>query len=385
MDFMHDVAIIGAGVAGSSLAKDMAARGWDTVLIDGKSFPRHKVCGEFLSPESLGTLDELGLRKTVERLQPRRIERARLIVSSGGALDVPLPGTGLGVSRYALDSALHQAAYRSGVELVTGTPVAEVHPAGGGFRLVLKPAEGGLPQELLVRSVIGAWGANPRLMRLQRPRDRAVSRTGGCIGVKSHFTGIPMEPVVELYFFPGGYLGLSPIEGDRVNVCALLKRQAFPEAEPTVSGLLDAACRRHPLLRRRLLDASPVPGTEAAVAPVRLDRQPLTWGRFAHVGDASLLVPPLCGDGMSMALRSARLCARLADRYLDGTVSLAQWQAEYALAVQREFAGPLRWGTWLHSLSGLPVLPRLLLALAQLMPNLAASLVKATRLKGRGS
>jgi choline dehydrogenase-like flavoprotein len=90
---MRDVAVLGAGMAGSSVAKALADKGWDTLLIDRRPFPRHKVCGEFLSPESRTALQALGLWETVESLGPSPIERVRLVFESGPPLEIPLPGT----------------------------------------------------------------------------------------------------------------------------------------------------------------------------------------------------------------------------------------------------------------------------------------------------
>lgn len=190
-----------------------------------------------------------------------------------------------------------------------------------------------------------------------------------------------MEPVVELYFFPGGYLGVCPIEGGLVNAAALLKREAYLNADKTVPGIIAAAALRNPKLNKRLTNAVPVPGTQAAVAPVDLNRKPLAWDMIPQVGDAAMMIPPLCGDGMSMALRSAHLCTPLADGYLRGEISLAGWQQQYTRSIQREFKRPLRWGRFLQALIGFPVMPRLLPGAAKLAPGLAAMLVQATRLK----
>lgn len=86
------------------------------------------------------------------------------------------------------------------------------------------------------------------------------------IGVKSHYSGIEMEPVVELYVFPGGYLGISPIDGGLVNVAALLKQSAIGKTEKTILGMIEAAARRSPKLYRKLAQATPVPGTQSAVS-----------------------------------------------------------------------------------------------------------------------
>ncbi|MCR8630658.1 NAD(P)/FAD-dependent oxidoreductase [Paenibacillus radicis (ex Xue et al. 2023)] len=377
MSRIPDVAVLGAGIAGSSLAKALADRGWDTVLIDRQRFPRHKVCGEFLSPESQKTLNTLGLLESVESLNPSYINRIRLIFSHGDVVEIPLTGLALGVSRYSLDPALHKAALSSGVHIQTSTTVTAVYPKDNGYMIETK--QEGTLNKVKVRAVIAAWGSNHRTgLPGYRPVGAAKNTY---MGVKSHYMGIEMEPVVELYFFSGGYMGISPIEGGLVNVAALLTQNAFRDSEKTILGLIDAAARRNSKLYQKLGQATPIDGTQAAVAPVGLSRKPNPWDMIPLIGDAALMIPPLCGDGMSMALRSARLSLPLADSYLRGELSLAMWQHRYALSIQREFKSPLRWGRFLQWLLGLPVMPRFLPGLANLVPGLASGMVQATRIK----
>ncbi|KEQ23145.1 NAD(P)/FAD-dependent oxidoreductase [Paenibacillus tyrfis] len=374
MQSIRDMAVIGAGIAGSSIAKALADRGWDVILIDGNRFPRHKVCGEFLSPESQVMLRSLGFQETVESLQPAKIHQARIIMSKGDTLDIPLPGTALGISRFALDTALHQSVIGSGVELITGQKVASVTPADHGY--IIETRHGGKEFSFHSRAVIAAWGGKgvPKVLGQRSPDSRYI-------GVKSHYTGINLGPVVELYFFPGGYLGLSPVEGGMVNIAALLKKNTFLNKEKTVIDWIYAAGRRNPKLKAILDKAVPVPGTQAAVAPVHLNHIWSAWDRFPLVGDAAVMVPPLCGDGMSMALRSACLCTPLADLYLRGESTVNRWKWEYTRSLKREFNGPLRWGLLLQWLFSLPVFPRLMLSIAQSFPVLPASLIRATRLR----
>lgn len=379
-----DVAIIGAGIAGNTFAKSMADQGWETVLFERKPFPRHKVCGEFLSPESLSMLNALGVSKLMESLQPSLIDRTRLVFRHGEALEIPLPGIALGISRYSLDSALLHAARSSGVQVLTSTSVTAVTRNNEGYLIEAKQGDQTIIYE--ARVVIAAWGANGHsgvaVSCLNRPkRPNRLSVKNSYVGMKAHFERIELEPVVELYFFDGGYLGISPIEGGMVNVAALLKRSAFPNTPKTILGWIEAACSRHPKLHHKLAKAAPVAGSEAAVAPVLLNRKPLAWDLFPHIGDAALMIPPLCGDGMSIALRSAQLCAPLAHRYLKGEIALAEWQHRYSQLVKRQFQGPRQWGRLLQWLASMPIIPGLLLRAARFKPELAYGLVQATRLK----
>ncbi|WP_028608786.1 NAD(P)/FAD-dependent oxidoreductase [Paenibacillus harenae] len=372
-----DVAVLGAGVAGSSMAKALADRGWETALIDRQSFPRHKVCGEFLSPESRSTLHALGLAEKVENLLPSKITRVRLIFENGADVELPLPGEAWGVSRYSLDSALLLAARQAGAELHAASSVAALKPLPKGFAVEMK--RGGEACVLQARTVIAAWGANRRSgLPGYRPDGPASS---AYIGVKSHFVGVDMEPVIEMYMFRGGYMGLCKVERGLVNAAALLERDSFAQAGKSVPDFLKEAARRNPRLAGRLAFAEPVAGSQAAVAPVFLRRKPQAWDGMPLLGDAASMLPPLCGDGMSMALRSAALCAPLADLYLRGGLSLADWEQEYTRSIRKEFAGPLRWGSLLQWAVGMPSAGKWLAAISKLNPGLAEGLIRATRLK----
>jgi len=392
-----DIAIIGAGPAGGGMAHAMAGRGWRTVLLERFPPPRRKACGEFLSPESLDSLETLGLFPRVASLGPAEMAEARISLYAGNKpLVIPLPGTAWGVSRHALDHAILQAALERGVRWRPGAAVTSVSRQGRGYRIEWR--EGGQRRAMTARAVIGAWGRHPPsglrpgamtpkppIRPPLRPAWRfrqSLSTRASFVGVSCHVTGLAREPAVELFFFRGGYAGLAPVERGRHNLAALVDRRFFREAGGTVRGVLEAAARANALLGRRLTKASPVPGSEAAAAPVIVGRRPVPWGAVPHVGDAAAVIPPLCGDGMAMALRSAALCAPLADAFLRGELAPGEWKRLYTEAIYAEWSGPLRWGNMLQRLAASPVLLVPLLAAGRIVPALARGLVRATRLPG---
>ncbi|WP_424767623.1 NAD(P)/FAD-dependent oxidoreductase [Paenibacillus sp. sgz302251] len=377
MGYRVDAAVLGAGLAGSSLAKDLADRGWDTVLLDRQTFPRHKVCGEFLSPEAQSTLEAFGLMESLKTLRPSLIERLRFVFENGAEIEMPLPGTAWGLSRYSLDTALHHAAVEAGARIRTGAVVTAVQPSGKGYKVWTR--QNGEDRLIEARTVIAAWGGNPRSGLPGYRPGRSAKQS--YMGVKSHFHGIEMEPVVEMYFFRGGYLGICPIEGGLVNAAALLERESFTNTGKSIQAFIEEAARRNPRLKKRLAHAEMVAGTQTAVAPVLLNRRPVPWDKMPILGDAAAMIPPLCGDGMSMALRSAALCAPLTDRYLRGNLSMEEWRDTFTRSIQKEFNRPLRWGSLLQWLLGMPQLSRLLPGAARLAPGIAQELVRATRLK----
>jgi menaquinone-9 beta-reductase len=374
-----DVMVIGAGLAGASLAYALAARGWSVLLADRHDVPRHKVCGEFLSPESSRSLVELGVEPLVRSLQPALIDKVRITSASGAVLEAQLPGQALGVSRYALDQVLLKAAEQQGVTVWTGLSARRIERLEGerGYRVELRSADSARLVE--ARALIGAWGRNGL-----SPKALASSPGSTYIGLKTHWVdavdAARDSSAVELYFSEGGYVGVSPIEGGRLNAAALVTREAFRVSGMDTQGMWAQLGKGNSAFRARQEGAVQVPGTEAAVAPVNPGLRICAWDKAPHVGDAAAVIPPFSGDGMSLALRSVELCAELADRYLRGSVSLTEWRRLYETRMQAEFTGPLRWAGVLHAALQSRQLAPLLLRLGSLSPWLTSVCIRRTRL-----
>ena len=370
-----DVVVIGAGLAGSSLAAALASAGWDVLLVERDRFPRHKVCGEFLSPEAQSSLHALGLLTDVAALEPIPVSNVKLVTQRGTTIRTGLPGAAWGISRYALDPALANAAQQRGAELWTGATVKSYTACEAGYAVQVRSEAG--PVAVQARMVVAACGRHTQPGLPPTPRTLDRRRQG--VGVKCHYAGITMPAQVELFLFPGGYVGINPVEGGRVNVCLLASYTAFVGAGKGVQPMLAAAARANPELRQRLAEGYALPATESAVAPVDTYRPAAPWDGIPCVGDAAVMIPPLCGDGMAMALRSAELCTPLAHAFLQGTLSLPAWQAAYSQIWHAEFDHRLRIGRLLQRLLGLPLLADLFVRAGQVVPSLATYLVQATR------
>ena len=316
-----DCIVLGAGLAGSGAAAALARLGWHVLLIEKRRGPQHKVCGEFLSPESQSSLQALGLHAAVATLEPSEMGEALLVGRAGARLRTTLPGTAWGVSRLALDEALIRGAERAGATLWLGATVLAAERAGDGWRVRLG-ASAGDEREVSARAVIGAFGRHAAAALRPAP-DNGAGRRTSYVGVKCHYSGLRLPPEVQLYLFDGGYAGLSPVEDGRANLCLLASKQAFARAGGGARAMLDAVARWNGALATALAGGEPVEGSEVAVAPVDTGRPATPWQGFARVGDAATMIPPLCGDGMAMALRAAELCAPLAHDFLRGHTSLA--------------------------------------------------------------
>jgi flavin-dependent dehydrogenase len=202
------------------------------------------------------------------------------------------------------------------------------------------------------------------------------------VGLKVHFERVEMEPRVELYLFGGGYVGINPVEGGRANVCGLVTYAAFQTAGKSLACVLQLAAARHPALAEHLRGARLVAETECAVAPVDTQRAPLPWDAVTAtpcLGDSAAMIPPLAGDGMAMALRSAELCLEGADGYLRGRLTREAWAAQYTGAWRKEFGGRLRLGQALQDALTTRGLGDALAAAGRRLPWAAQWLLEGTR------
>lgn len=375
-----DAIVIGAGIAGSSTALQLARLGHRTVLLDRQNFPRHKTCGEFMSPETKEMLEVLGINPGSQKLVPGTMNKAHIILPYGGEIKAPLPGEAIGISRYELDRILHQKAQLAGAEVITKTTVTSITRLNHQlYEVDTKQGEAQIRYQ--ARAVIGAYGTKkPRGLP---PAAEATRDDTVYIGIKSHYSGISVPEQVELYFCNGGYIGISPIEKGKVNVAALFTLNSVQGSGKSVLEILQKAAQSNSRLTVRLAEGTPIPDSQVSIAPLHLSNVPEPWSEFPHVGDAMLMIPPLCGDGMSIALRSSLLCAGWTDKYLKGILSYDQYQRGYTDEANAQFTQLLKRARRIQKLAFART-NRLYPGLARMFPGLAKYVVKATRLSETG-
>ena len=374
----YDALVIGGGLAGCSTALQLARRGHSVLLAEQSTYPRHKLCGEFLSPEAQSSFRRLGVLEAAHDAGAATIRQTRLTAPSGTATKHTLPNTALGLSRYQLDRLLFRQACATGVDGRPGTRVTNVDGSlDEGFAVTV----GGETVE--ARLVLGAYGRRGHLDRtLDRP---FLKQRTPYVGFKAHYAGSSAADVsntIELHSAPGGYCGLSPVEDDRINVCWIGHTDALTDAGGTPAAMLKESLRQNPVLDERLRGLHRVSDQFRAVSQVPLMPKSRFAGGVCMIGDAAGMIAPLCGDGMAMALRTADLVSPLASEYLDGRRSSSSFRTAYETTWTNTFGRRMRLGRWIHAAAFRPGAARFLVQSCRFLPPFARWLIRTTR--GRG-
>jgi flavin-dependent dehydrogenase len=355
----YDLMVAGAGPAGSACAITAARAGARVLLLEKDRFPRHKVCGEFVSPESLRLLEFLLRRKQFDALP--EIASARIFLGPK-SVSLPVAPAARSIPRFDLDAALLESARRSGVHAQEGATVRgmEQSKVAQNDAFEIRTAD----KTFTARAVVNATG---RWSQLTQPQAAGKAKW---IGLKAHFSEASAPNSVDLYFFPGGYCGVIPVDRRTVNACAMVQASTAHSLEEVFAG--------HPELWRRSRDWDP---RFSAITTSQLYfRPPETEDRgMTLAGDAAGFIDPFCGDGISLALHSGTLAAESLAPFLAGKRSLAESQQQYRAAYFKRFAPALRNAARLRMLLSAPAwLSSKLIGLAGTRP-VARMMVRGTR------
>ena len=378
---IFDVAIAGAGLGGASAAIALSQRGFKVLVLESGTFPRHKVCGEFLSSESRVSFARLGILDAIFDAGAIAVDKAR-IATRRGQTETSIAPSGLAISRWKLDPILWQAAQNCGAVALESTLVRGFTRSPNGHSAWKIETSRG---QFEARTVLSATGR--RALKWADSPSIARDETALYAGFKTHFRDCDVpRGVVELHATRGGYCGLVRVEDDLVNACLLLRYDEVARRSP--EQIWDDFRKALPSLRRAMKNARPMMPW-LATGNVAFERfSPLhricegtadNNHKVLCCGDAAGYIHPLTGDGMAMAVRGGELAAACLSSQLRGELSEAEAAALYKSAWHREFDGRLRWAARFQNLLIHPRRAAPALALLNLVPPLARQTVRLTR------
>jgi menaquinone-9 beta-reductase len=370
---IYDLIVVGAGPAGCAAANTAVRGGARVLLLERGRFPRHKVCGEFVSAESLDLLNNLLApdRRHLVSEAPR-IARGR-IFADGAELEAEINPAAASIARFDMDSASWDSCIQSGVETRAECTVEAVE--GTDPFKVTTPDEGFHGKALI--NATGRWS------NLTSPATRAGVSRGGVskehwVGVKAHFREVSAPASVDLYFFDGGYCGVQPVRlagqngsGAVINACAMVRAD--------IATKLQEVLQCHPGLRERSRRWKPMMAP-ISTSPLVFHQPEPVQGGMLQTGDSATFVDPFIGDGISLALRSGALAAECLAPFFRGESSLEQATAEYCKLYKQRLAPVYRASSWLRRMLRWPgVVRKPVLSFLEKTPSITSRLVRVTR------
>jgi flavin-dependent dehydrogenase len=300
-----DVLIIGGGLAGAAAGYHLARFGYRVAILERESKPHHKVCGEFLSPETIPYLAEMGI--DLDLLKAAEINGFAL-QSRHFHQRLPLDTPARGISRYVLDEACLQSAINVGCHVLRGVHVENFDKPAPEGPFLLQTSHG----EMKCRTLFLATGKHELKKILHRD-----GRENSALGFKMHLRLSPqarseLAQDVALFFFRGGYAGLCAVENDDINLCFIVDRKLYHDVGNTFEDVLSFLKNQNHGLDKMLKDSIPLWKHPLAIAnlpygyvfePRDLSHVPV--GLFP-LGDQFAVIPSFTGSGMAIALYTAR-------------------------------------------------------------------------------
>lgn len=362
-----DVIIIGGGLAGLTAAIDLAQKGYQVVLFEKNKYPKHKVCGEFISNEVLPYFKTLAV--DIESLQPTKIDKTTLSIVSGKQISSVLPLGGFGISRYSLDFYLAEKAKEFGCQIIHEN-VLKVTFENNQFII-----ETDKTHFFKANVALGAFGKRSNLDKeLNR---NFIIKKSPWLAVKGHYSGDFSNDLVELHNFEGGYCGVSKVEHNRINICYLVKYDVFKKYK-NIADFQENVMSQNPHLKAIFNEMKPLFENPLTISQISFEEKKQVENHLLMLGDSAGLIHPLCGNGMAMAIHSAKIASEEVDLFLKGKLSRNEMEEHYQNQWNKQFKNRLQTGKLLSKLLLNPKMSQVLLRILLVFPNLLPLIIKKT-------
>ena len=365
---IYDVIIAGGGIGGLINANLLASKGWQVMLFEKKSYPFHRVCGEYVSNEVAYFLKKIGCYP--EELYPAQITRFQLTSTNGQSAEMPLDLGGFGISRYSFDPFLAIQASSRGAEIIENASVQHVQFIEDHFEVKLM--NGAVYRS---RVVIGAFGKRSNLDSFLNRR--FFKKRSPYIGVKYHIKGDFENNLIGLHNFHGGYCGISKVEDDTFNLCYLSLRATMKKLG-TVRKLEEKIIMQNPFLNRIFNTATFVFDKPVVINEISFASKEPVSDHILMSGDAAGMITPLCGNGMAMAIHSAAILSEQVHWFLSGKTNRNDLEYRYSLLWRKNFGFRVWAGRQIQKLFGTRVLSNLAVSLIKNSGLLSGWIMKQT-------
>lgn len=365
----YPCAIVGGGLGGLCLAIQLAQQGVEVILFEKNSYPQHKVCGEYISMESWRFLTDLGV--PLNDLNLPKITQLGISSENGFMLNSALDLGGFGISRYSLDHKLCQIAREKGVIIhenckvlnvqIVEEEVSEITTSQGTFQ---------------AKIVCGSFGKYAPTFA--KPTIDKSNNYPNYIGVKYHIETELAPNRIELHNFKDGYCGVSKVDMGRYCLCYLSKTTNLQTAGNDIKTMEEKVLYKNPFLKEYFTQSTFLFDKPMVISNVYFHPKDTHINGMFMVGDAAGAITPLCGNGMSMAMRASKLLAILLPQYLNGKIEKEVLISSYDNVWKANFKTRIWAGQYLQLLFGKKTSTQLALKTLHYFPSVTQKLIALT-------
>ena len=372
VDNKYDVAVIGGGLSGLSLAIQLVKENKRVIVLEKETYPFHRVCGEYISLESWNFLESLGYSLSDMDLPLIK----KLVISSpgGNTIEQTLPLGGFGISRYKIDAELAQLAKAGGATITEAVKVNDCIFNGESFDVHCTAFS------IQAKVVAGSFGKRSnldvkwkRLFAEQKP-----GKLNNYIAVKYHIKADFPADTIALHNFSNGYCGISRIEDNRYCLCYLTTAGNLKQSGNDIDTMEKTILYKNPFLKKIFTTAEFLWKEPVTIAQVSFDKKDKIENHVLMTGDAAGMITPLCGNGMSMAMHSSKIAAELIIQFLDAAISRPQMEQAYKEQWQTLFAKRMKTGRWIQRMFGKPWITNQFIRLVKPFPKIISFLIRQT-------
>jgi menaquinone-9 beta-reductase len=343
---IYDTAIIGGGLAGLTLSISLAKQGFSVILVEKETYPFHKVCGEYISMESWHYLEtEMGVPLTEMKLPI--IKKLWVTSPNGKSLHSDLDLGGFGISRYTLDNTLKNIAETVGVTILENCKAEDVQFNENIF--TIKTTQGIYQSKVCC----GSWGKRSNFdVKWKRPfTSKTSDRLNNFVGIKYHVKIDFPDDMIALHNFKDGYCGISRIEDGKYCVCYLTKASNIKNAG-SIEKAEELILAENPHLKTLFGSMQKLYDVPLSISQVSFSKKNAIENHVLMLGDAAGMITPLCGNGMSMAMHSAKIAATNITAFLLNNITKQQLEINYTKEWKNNFGTRIKTGKLVQYLFG---------------------------------
>jgi len=363
-----NVIIVGGGLAGLASATHLSKKGLSVLLIEKHEYPKHKVCGEYISNEVLPYLNALDFNPF--DYGAKNIVDFTLSTPGSRSITTKLTTGGFSISRYCIDWELSKKAKQYGAEILH-VNVTDIQFKNNQFEVFTNQNK-----QYTSELVIGSFGKRSNL-DVQMSRD-FIQKPSPFLGVKAHYKGDFPEDAVGLHNFEGGYCGVSKVENDHINVCYIADFKSFKEYK-NIDDFQQKVLSQNKYLKKVFDTYELAFEKPLSISQVSFSEKQPVENHILMCGDSSGMIHPLAGNGMSMAIRAAQMASQKILKFKSGKIkSRADLEIQYTEVWNKEFSSRLKYGHIIARLFRLGFFSELLMILLKTFPFILPNIIKHT-------